>query len=264
MTGPFLMHPYEDHDISYKISLSKQAALQALQHYDLDWKQIRFNQLSDTCTFFIDTDQDGAYLLRIYSGMRSEELESELDLLDVLNEKMDVPLPKGLPARGRSACVRIDLENGASFYAALLSWVEGEHPKRALTNEEVYREGILLAKLHRAAGEFAVPPGFARPVWGEESFRRSMARLTQYYDRFLTDAEFRLYQEASEKIFSWVGTLDKSSGSYGIVHGDLHQGNIVFHNGEPRPIDFGRCGFGYFLYDIAHMILGYFRHRGRS
>ncbi|MED1958767.1 phosphotransferase [Brevibacillus formosus] len=49
---------------------------------------------------------------------------------------------------------------------------------------------------------------------------------------------------------------NKNRNHYGIIHGDLYQGNIIFHNGDPRSIDFGRCGFGYYLYDIAHTILG--------
>ncbi|MFA4133068.1 MULTISPECIES: phosphotransferase [unclassified Brevibacillus] len=67
-----------------------------------------------------------------------------------------------------------------------------------------------------------------------------------------------LYQLAADKILTGLSKLDKNSSNYGIIHGDLHQGNIVFHNGDPRPIDFGRCGFGYYLYDIAHTILGLF------
>lgn len=36
----------------------------------------------------------------------------------------------------------------------------------------------------------------------------------------------------------------------------MHWENIVHNNGEPRAIDFGRCGFGFYLYDIAQSLLG--------
>lgn len=113
-----------------------------------------------------------------------------------------------------------------------------------------------MAKLHEASNNIELTPNFVRPVWGEQSFRFAMTRLSQHYNRFLTDAEFKLYQAAAEKILSWINKLEKNEDNYGLIHGDLHQGNIVFQNGEPRPIDFGRCGYGYFLYDIAHTILG--------
>lgn len=46
-----------ENEIKRIISQSKQAALLALQNYDLEWEQIRFNQLSDTCTFIIETSK---------------------------------------------------------------------------------------------------------------------------------------------------------------------------------------------------------------
>ena len=41
-----------------------------------------------------------------------------------------------------------------------------------------------------------------------------------------------------------------------MIHADLHEGNVVFRNGEPCPIDFGRCGFGYYAYDLAQALIG--------
>ena len=48
-------------------------------------------------------------------------------------------------------------------------------------------------------------------------------------------------------------TLGQSH-DWGLIHADLHQGNYLFHNGQIRPIDFSRCGFGHYLYDIAQSI----------
>lgn len=254
MTKLFQMDSEEG--IKKAIGLSKQAALRVLQNYDLDWKQIRFNQLSDTCTFVIETSTDESFLLRIHLEMSRDEINSEIAWLDNLNEKIDVTIPKGILARNGSKTVCIEQEDGCRIYASLMRWVEGEHMRGGLTENQIYREGILLAKLHQVSQDFELTPNFIRPVWGEQSFRQAFTRLTQHYNRFMTNNEFQLYQSAAEKIFSWINKLRKDSRSYGIIHGDLHQGNIVFQNEDPRPIDFGRCGFGYFTYDIAHTILG--------
>ena len=43
-------------------------------------------------------------------------------------------------------------------------------------------------------------------------------------------------------------------GSFGMIHADFHPGNLLFHKGEVRALDFELCGWGYYLYDIAVML----------
>lgn len=234
----------------------KQVALKAIQEYDLDWQQIRFNQLSDTCTFVIETEGDGAFLLRIHTKRNRNEIESELVWLDHLAEKMNMAIPTGIHSRNGEKIISIEIENGDCVHVSVMRWVDGEHAEEELTDDQVYKEGILLAKLHQVSQDFKIPSGFERPIWDVQSFSGSMTRLKEHYHTFLTDEQFTQYELAADKLIDTLGKREKAHNHYGIIHGDLHQGNIVFHNGEPRPIDFGRCGFGYYLYDIAHTILG--------
>jgi len=236
----------------------KQAALIALQHMDLNWTHIRFNQLSDTCTFVIETDKEGTFLLRLHSGRSKEEITSEIAWLELLKSRIDVPLPKGVHDRTGSVVFKVGQGNGEEVYASLMRWVEGEHTNERLTDEQLYNEGVLLSKLHMAAQNLELPPGFNRPVWDEHSFRKALIRLHQHHDRFLTADEYIQYQLAADKVRDWLSKQhrNKNRRNYGVIHGDLHQGNIIFAQGEPRPIDFGRCGWGYYLYDVAHTLLG--------
>src|SRR5690606_16267328 len=71
-----------------------------------------------------------------------------------------------------------------------------------------------------------------------------------------------LYQEAAKKVLSNLTTMHPSEHNFGLIHADLHTGNIVFINDDPYPIDFGRCGYGYYLYDMAGSLLGLWpKHR---
>ncbi|AFC31296.1 aminoglycoside phosphotransferase [Paenibacillus mucilaginosus 3016] len=152
--------------------------------------------------------------------------------------------------------VSIELEDGHCCSASLMRWVEGAPASGRLTREQIFREGVLLAKLHKASQDAGLTGHPNRPVWGEDSFREAVSRLDAFHECFLSEAEFELYRAAAERIVSWIGRLEKHPAAYGFVHGDLHQGNIVFEGEEPRAIDFGRCGSGFYLYDIAHTILG--------
>jgi Ser/Thr protein kinase RdoA (MazF antagonist) len=45
--------------------------------------------------------------------------------------------------------------------------------------------------------------------------------------------------------------LGESPDTFGLIHADIHQNNYLFHDGEVRLIDFGDCGWGQYLYDLA-------------
>lgn len=46
-------------------------------------------------------------------------------------------------------------------------------------------------------------------------------------------------------------TMNTSKDVYGIIHGDLHQQNLLYDNEEVTFIDFGDSEYGWFAYDIA-------------
>jgi Ser/Thr protein kinase RdoA (MazF antagonist) len=237
---------------------ARQIALIALQKYDLKWKHIYFNQLSDTITFKIVSEADGYFLLRIHSGMMSrDEVRSEIMFLDALSKYDDLIVPEGVASLDGTYVLEIDLDDGiGGSCVTLMRWIEGENGSGNLTDNRVFNIGIMMAKLHQTGKSFVPPPDFTRPVWGEDSFRRDMIKLKQYYGVFLSDEAWKLYQAAANKITSELAMMNPNDDNYGLIHADLHKDNLIFNADTPSPIDFGRCGYGYHLYDIAGLILG--------
>ncbi|WP_391572545.1 phosphotransferase enzyme family protein [Cohnella sp.] len=137
-----------------------------------------------------------------------------------------------------------------------------------LSREEIRSELLWLQALNESH-DLIVPEGIANakgayvmeietesgPTWGIESFRRDMAKLERYYERFLSEEGWTLYQAAAEKVVSRLTTMHPNEHNYGLIHADLHSGNMVFKEDQPYPIDFGRCGYGYYLYDMAGTLL---------
>lgn len=241
----------------HTLKQAKQAALIALQEYEAAWSSIHFIQVSEHVTFRIATDDGEQFLLRIHPASKPrEETLSELEWLSAMKSK-GLVLPEGVPNREGAFVVEAATSDGQRFYSSLLRWIEGERLERgALTEETIRKMGAMMARLHEASSDFRPSAGFTRPSWGSRSFQRDWAHLRQHHGHFISDEAFGLYSMAAAKVAHGLGTFASHERNYGMIHADLHNGNIVFRDGEPYPIDFGRCGFGYHLYDIAQSIMG--------
>lgn len=236
---------------------AKSTAIWALTQYGLEWDQITYIGLSDNITYKIDTVSRGSYLLRIHGAhARIEEVQSELMLLQALKRGAGLVVPEGLKcADGNLVLKAVSVKEPYSALVTITRWVQGEHASGELSDARTYNMGAMMGALHIAAAAYETPAEFIRPVWGKASFRGEMDRLGCNYTGFLTEAGWRSYQAAAAKILSELETMEPASHNYGLIHGDLHSGNVVFEDDQPYPIDFGRCGYGYYLYDIAGSLL---------
>ncbi|AWP28345.1 phosphotransferase enzyme family protein [Paenibacillus sp. Cedars] len=238
------------------LARAEKVAMSALQSYNLQWVGIKFIGLSDTITYQIRTNLEETYLLRIHSDRWSRnEIESELQFLDVLIAT-GITVPTGVVASNGLRVMKIDTDRGfRSPYVTIMRWMDGEHVIDKLTEVQAFQVGAMIAGLHEAAIGFDWPSAFTRPTWGIDSYRTAVAKLERYAETFMSEVSWALYQRAAEKVLSELNAMTAHDGSYGLIHADLHLGNIVFAGQCPQPIDFGRCGFGYFLYDLAAVML---------
>lgn len=168
----------------------------------------------------------------------------------------DVIVPEGVPSRNGSYVLTGETEEGyRKPNVSLMKWVEGEHIKGGFSDNQLDKLGLMIARLHEASSGYEIPGDFARPHWGIPLFEAAVLKLERYYPRFLSDDSWALYRRAIDKVVAQMDHMPKHARTYGLIHADLHSGNIVFNAGNPNPIDFGRCGYGYFLYDLAAILL---------
>jgi Ser/Thr protein kinase RdoA (MazF antagonist) len=235
----------------------KQAAVLALQEYEIDWNSIHFIQVSEHVTFRIVSDGGEQLLLRLHPDNKPRKgTLSEIEWLFALKGK-GLILPEAVTNLEGGYITETSANDGQRFYSSLMRWVEGKHvDKRELTEEAIYKMGSLMANLHEANADFTPSSDFARPSWGLLSFRRDWEHLSSHCRHFISDEAFELYSIAVNKVATCLESFTRHKQNYGMIHADLHNGNVVFRDDEPYPIDFGRCGFGYHLYDIAQAIMG--------
>lgn len=231
-------------------------ALRALAEYDLEWNRIELIGLSDNFTFRVETAAAGSFLLRIHGERFSrEEILSELEWTRYLNQTAGFVVPQGLASSSGGYILEIGSEERRLAWATVMHWVEGAPVEGNLPDDYIFRMGEMLAGMHVASTPFVPSAGFTRPVWGADSFELEWSKLEAHHAVMVMEEQWKLYQAAAAKIRADLEAMQPDASSYGLIHGDLHSGNIVFDQGQPRAIDFGRCGYGYFLYDMAAALL---------
>jgi Ser/Thr protein kinase RdoA (MazF antagonist) len=64
-----------------------------------------------------------------------------------------------------------------------------------------------------------------------------------------------IFRATAERIRRDLQALGEGSNVFGIIHRDLHPLNYVFRSRAVYAIDFDACGWGYYLYDMAVILV---------
>jgi Ser/Thr protein kinase RdoA (MazF antagonist) len=61
----------------------------------------------------------------------------------------------------------------------------------------------------------------------------------------------RLLGEVADRVQAVLAELGSGPQAYGLVHADLHLGNVLDHRGQARPLDFDDASWGHYALDLA-------------
>ena len=249
-----------------RIARMRRVAVRALDAYPLVDPELRFIADEENTTFRVDATAPGGrdrFLLRVHRPARhgrnvdpAAAIGSELDWLTALRTGTDLLVPA--PFRtvdGKLTTVAASPDVAEPRVCSVLRWMDGRVHTAAPRPVHLRRLGSVMARLHNHAAQWDLPPGFVRIRWDWETFFGDTmiyggTNAAEVWDLLPGDLRRRFDQVASDmrRIMTHLGD---GTGSFGLIHADLHLGNALFWRGEVRVIDFDDCGFGYWLYDIA-------------
>jgi Ser/Thr protein kinase RdoA (MazF antagonist) len=245
------------------------AARAALEAFPVTPSSIAFVTLSENITFRVRDDVAGAgYVLRLHRpGYNSlEALKAERAWTRALSAA-GVAAPEPVATHDGRDYVEVAVPAmGERRHAGLARWVEGEVMADTLTREtdpvaaEACFESLggLMAAMHDHASAWTPPDGFHRRVLDAEGLMGAAPLWGPFWEHpSLASPERALLLAVRDRIREALVRLGQDAATYGLIHADLHPGNVVIGAEGLAVIDFDDTAFGWHLYDLAVALQAY-------
>jgi Ser/Thr protein kinase RdoA (MazF antagonist) len=239
------------------------AARAALEAFPIAPGRVELVTVSENATFRVTDARDGLdYVLRLHRPgyHTAEELHSERVWTRALAEAgVAVPIP--VLARDGRDYVRVPVEAlGEDHEVGVTRWVEGELLEDRIEGvddvallERWFGElGALVARMHNQSAAWRPPPGFSRHAVDRDGLLGDAPHWGPFWDHpALSPRERRLVLGTRERLRDVLDRYGQHPDSYGVIHADLHPGNVLVAERGLTVIDFDDAAFGWHVYDIA-------------
>jgi Ser/Thr protein kinase RdoA (MazF antagonist) len=203
---------------------------------------------AENTTFKITAPQ-GRFNLRISRpGYQStSNIQSEILFLKALRDAgFRVPMP------WQDRLVPASHENvPESRNCVLFGWLQGEFSGGVMTIDRAHKIGQVMARLHEFSREWTLPHGFDRQHLHKWAFEPRQRHPMDEPTPLAFEEDRLLMIEVDAEARTLLASLQTDPDWYGLIHSDLHLGNVLFEGDELNIIDFDDTGFGFWHYDFA-------------
>ncbi|MBB6098170.1 Ser/Thr protein kinase RdoA (MazF antagonist) [Deinobacterium chartae] len=197
-------------------------------------------------SFVFAAEQGGVpCILKITDTLRRrpEQILGELEFCDYL-ARGGLNVPRPLRSLEERSLEVIDVPGQAPFLAYLTTRAPGRHLRAAdITPELLETYGRTVARMH-ALSETYTPsrPEYVRQQWHQDRHLQ--------FERSLTRASEAARQHAQGAL-SRLRVLPAPRRGLGLIHSDLHAGNLHIDGDRLHVFDFDDLEYNHFVYDLA-------------
>jgi len=191
-------------------------------------------------------------ILQMYDPSRASRdmLWSMLAWLRALADE-GLAVPEPIRSADGALLVPVSTESGQRL-CTLSSKAPGKQRRRRnLRPGNLRSVGRQVARIHAQAEKFSPPEGFTRLTWGWDWVFGDEAPLWRTGGSVYSKAEMQVLEAAAELAREDLEDLGADGEVFGLIHRDLTLANLLFHDEGVHVIDFDRCGWGYYLFDLA-------------
>ncbi len=229
-------------DKTIKDSLTKDVILQAAKSYNVDVNLIKYLGGFENFVYEFVLD-DTSYIMRFVhsSHRRYEDVLAELEFQDYL-ARNEVDVSYVVKSINNLICEKIDINNHQAFYVSVFNKAPGTYIQQEdLTEEFIEYFGEVVGKMHHLTKSFK--PKYRRIHWYEDTLADDAKDLLKEEDQFV-------YSEY-KKVVNQIRAMETHKDNYGLIHTDMHFGNMFYHNEKITIFDFDDAAYKHFISDIA-------------
>lgn len=195
-----------------------------------------------------------SYALRLHrpGHKRRAWIQSELIWLGDLRRDTALNVPEPVRTENGDWLVEAD-----GVFSSLLRWQDGDFLTSAtISIEQVRAAGTFLGHLHRYATAYVPPPDFERPRLDAEGlFGENSPYNPGENARIFTAEQNAIFAQVEDRVRKAMDALDQSANTFGLIHADFLLKNMLFNGDAVSAIDFDDCAWGYYVYDLAPLLL---------
>lgn len=230
----------------------------ALAPYDLGNITIHFIQHNAGIVYRLDDAQGAArFLLKIHESAGGgavdtpAQLAAQMAWLQALCEDGRVIVQAPIANRQGALVSQVQLP-GLDWLSSVCvqRWITAQHHNQ-WDAEHVHAVGVLLATLHSISAEWVGSTNEQFGSYEDKYLVEAIDGLAITVDLGLISAEqYDLIRQAGERISAMLARQERTAATFGLIHGDLHQGNVLFDGKKALALDYGAFR-SFFLYDLG-------------
>ncbi|MFT7597913.1 MAG: Ser/Thr protein kinase RdoA (MazF antagonist) [Acidimicrobiales bacterium] len=245
-------------DIAERDDVFVAAAWEAVPAFGLHVRTITVLSRSENVVCDVTLNDGRHVALRLHRpGYNTiEELRSEVRWVLALRDA-DLPVPVPVPTVEGRYYTSIAVA-GEVRHVGVIEWVDGDPlggPVAESTPNVVahYRRiGQLSAEIRSHGTTWQPPTGFTRRRWDADGLMGTDPLWGKFWEAEQLDDSIRaLFAEARTVLHVELAALSVEKDRFGLIHADLHLGNLMATGPDLTMIDFDDSGFGWFAHELA-------------
>lgn len=230
----------------------------ALAHYELGAITIHFVQHNAGMVYRLDdANGDPRFLLKIHESAGDglmdtpAQLTAQMAWLHALTADGRVIVQAPIANRPGEWVTQVQLAGLDRLSAVCVQrWITAQHINH-WDEEHAYAVGVLLATLHSISADWEGSADAQFGSYEDKYLVEAIDGLAVTVDLALISAEqYALIRQAGAHIVAMLAQQERTKATFGLIHGDLHQGNVLFDGMNALALDYGAFR-AFFLYDLG-------------